>query len=113
MTADGSEGVAVEAQLVPYDASKLELEYTEDKFYLDQMLEMTVSLTDTSDPMNASTESQTVYGVKYKNQKENVSYNQFDGEVEMIESIWTLQDTKIDIYQNGKAEEAVQISRDQ
>ena len=41
----------------------------------------------------------------YKNQKENVSYNQFDGEVEMIESIWTLQDTKIDIYQNGKAEE--------
>ena len=72
MTADGSEGMAVEAQLVPYDASKLELEYTEDKFYLDQMLEMTVSLTDTSDPMNASTESQTVYGVKYKNQKDFV-----------------------------------------
>ena len=36
------------------------------------MLEMTVSFTDTSDPMNASTESQTVYGVKYKNQKDFV-----------------------------------------
>ena len=42
---------------------------------------------------------------EYKNQKENVLYNQFDGEVEKIESVQTIQNIKIDIYKNGEDKE--------
>lgn len=68
---DGEEPVTIEGKLVPYDESKLDAEYTEDNFYLDQMLELTIYLQD-DDPMNATTTAQTSYGVKYRNQEDFV-----------------------------------------
>ena len=41
----------------------------------------------------------------YKNGKENVAYNQFDGEVEIIETIQTGQNMEVNIYKNGRNEE--------
>lgn len=69
--ADGEEPVTIEGKLVPYDASKLDVEYTEDDFYQDQMMELTMYLSD-DDPMNTTTATQTSYGVKYRNQEDFV-----------------------------------------
>lgn len=71
MKADGGDVITLEGKLVPYDVSKLNAEYTEDDFYLEQMLELTIFLPD-DDPMNESTETQTMYGMKYRNQKDFV-----------------------------------------
>ena len=45
----------------------------------------------------------TVY--MYKNQKESVMYNQFDGEAEIIDCIETEQNIKVKVYKNGSESE--------
>ena len=41
----------------------------------------------------------------YKNQNENVMYNQFDGSTELLQNIQTIQNRQIEIYRNGDGEE--------
>lgn len=41
----------------------------------------------------------------YKNENENVMYNQFDGDVELLQTLQTAQNMDIEIYKNGVKEE--------
>lgn len=41
----------------------------------------------------------------YKNKSENVMYNQFDGDVELLQTLQTAQNIDIEIYKNGINEE--------
>ena len=46
----------------------------------------------------------------YKNKSENVMYNQFDGDVELLQTLQTAQNIDIEIYKNGINEEGYTLA---